>query len=245
MSSQRPHENRRETRRSLGYKMARQPGGEASPKRNSSLNLVTGFFHYLRGEWDALSAWLWRNTEREQGGKWRCEGECVCFAYDEGCVLWVCVWDSVGTAAWTVRACRTSVCVCAFCSAVFKCSLLGRFCIHFYKCFPGLWCILKANVLTFIGGGGGVSTLSECVFVCESCWALSLRQVKQAVVEERQHLSVCVSHSTVGRVSNCLISVLWLWPCGCEPVCLSVCSSLFQYTALSILSACSSECLTV
>lgn len=68
-----------------------------------------------------------------------------------------------------VLAARVCVCVCAFCSAVFKCSLLGRFCIHFYKCFPGLWCILKANVLTFIGRRGGVSTLSECVFVCESC----------------------------------------------------------------------------
>ncbi|GLD72936.1 nesprin-1-like protein [Lates japonicus] len=48
MSSQRPHENRRESRRSLGYKMARRAGGEASPKKNTSLNLVTGFYHYLR-----------------------------------------------------------------------------------------------------------------------------------------------------------------------------------------------------
>ncbi|XP_040920912.1 nesprin-1-like [Toxotes jaculatrix] len=40
--------DRRESRRSLGYKMERRAGGEASPKKNTSLNLVTGFYHYLR-----------------------------------------------------------------------------------------------------------------------------------------------------------------------------------------------------
>ncbi|XP_074471049.1 nesprin-1-like isoform X2 [Sebastes fasciatus] len=54
MSSQRPHENRRESRRSLGYKMARRAGGEGSPKKNTSLNLVTGFFQYLRDEQEAV-----------------------------------------------------------------------------------------------------------------------------------------------------------------------------------------------
>lgn len=30
--------------------MARQTGGESSPKKETSLNLVTGFYHYLRGK---------------------------------------------------------------------------------------------------------------------------------------------------------------------------------------------------
>lgn len=50
MSSQRPHENRGQSRRSLGYRMARRAGGEGSPKKKASLNLVTGFYHYLRGK---------------------------------------------------------------------------------------------------------------------------------------------------------------------------------------------------
>ncbi|XP_029983899.1 nesprin-1-like isoform X1 [Sphaeramia orbicularis] len=54
MSSQHPHENRRESRRSPGYKMARRAGGESSPKKNTSLNLVTGFYHYLRDEQEAV-----------------------------------------------------------------------------------------------------------------------------------------------------------------------------------------------
>ncbi|XP_023266580.1 nesprin-1-like [Seriola lalandi dorsalis] len=54
MSSQSPHENRRDSRRSQGYKMARRAGGEASPKKNTSLNLVTGFYHYLRDEQEAV-----------------------------------------------------------------------------------------------------------------------------------------------------------------------------------------------
>lgn len=169
MSSQRPHENRRETRRSLGYKMARQPGGEASPKRNSSLNLVTGFFHYLRGEWDALSAWLWEilRESREESDAVRAS---VCVLRMMRVVFCGCVCEIV----WALQhgpyvlAARVCVCVCAFCSAVFKCSLLGRFCIHFYKCFPGLWCILKANVLTFIGGRGGAFPPCQSVCLCVS-----------------------------------------------------------------------------
>nr|XP_029132983.1 nesprin-1-like [Labrus bergylta] len=34
--------------------MARRAGGEGSPKKNTSLNLVTGFFHYLRDEQEAV-----------------------------------------------------------------------------------------------------------------------------------------------------------------------------------------------
>lgn len=36
--------------------MAGRVGGEGSPKKNTSLNLVTGFFHYLRGKgkWDGV-----------------------------------------------------------------------------------------------------------------------------------------------------------------------------------------------
>ena len=35
--------------------MPRQPAGtKGSPKKSSSLNLVTEFFHYLRGRWSAL-----------------------------------------------------------------------------------------------------------------------------------------------------------------------------------------------
>lgn len=30
--------------------MAQQTGGESSPKKETSLNLVTGFYHYLRGK---------------------------------------------------------------------------------------------------------------------------------------------------------------------------------------------------
>lgn len=30
--------------------MAQQTGGEGSPKKETSLNLVTGFYHYLRGK---------------------------------------------------------------------------------------------------------------------------------------------------------------------------------------------------
>lgn len=30
--------------------MAQKAGGESSPKKEASLNLVTGFYHYLRGK---------------------------------------------------------------------------------------------------------------------------------------------------------------------------------------------------
>lgn len=44
LSCQHPHEN------SLRHRMAQQTGGENSPKKERSLNLVTGFYHYLRGK---------------------------------------------------------------------------------------------------------------------------------------------------------------------------------------------------
>ncbi|CAL8312783.1 unnamed protein product [Lota lota] len=40
-----------------GFKMApRPPGPQGSPKKSSSLNLVTGFYHYLRGSSRAPAA---------------------------------------------------------------------------------------------------------------------------------------------------------------------------------------------
>ncbi|KAJ0026823.1 hypothetical protein NQD34_017823, partial [Periophthalmus magnuspinnatus] len=54
MSSQRPHDSRQDPKR-LGHKIARRVGGESSPKRNNtSLNLVTGVYHYLRDEQEAV-----------------------------------------------------------------------------------------------------------------------------------------------------------------------------------------------
>ncbi|XP_067337447.1 nesprin-1 isoform X16 [Channa argus] len=54
MSSQRPHENRRYSRCSLWYKMARRAEGEAPQKKSTSLNLVTGVYQCLRDEQEAV-----------------------------------------------------------------------------------------------------------------------------------------------------------------------------------------------
>lgn len=67
MSSHRLHENRRESRCSVGHRMAQRAGGVGSPKKKTPLNLVAGFYHYLRGKC-------------EHG----CEAGSVC-----GCSVWV------------------------------------------------------------------------------------------------------------------------------------------------------------
>lgn len=73
-SSQCPHENRQKPARGLGWKMAQRVGGEGSPKK-TSLNLVAGFYHYLRGKWGSVSAQqpaLLRKLGRESGVESSC-----------------------------------------------------------------------------------------------------------------------------------------------------------------------------
>lgn len=75
--------------------MARRAGGEGSPKKNTSLNLVTGFYHYLRGKWDSVCMNVCPQLEWIV---WEKEGKYVVwvdFACVVGCAACVCVWFSV------------------------------------------------------------------------------------------------------------------------------------------------------
>lgn len=116
MSSQHSHENRWESRRSLRHRMAQRAGGEGSPKKKTSLNLVTGFYHYLRGKCDPECV----SPFEMNGVRKREQVHSVC--------VYVCVWLCVtrhGTAVWTlcsycawscvfrsVVSLRSVVCVC-------------------------------------------------------------------------------------------------------------------------------------
>lgn len=70
--------------------MARQVGGEASPKKNTSLNLVAGFYQYLRGKWGSLCARLCAcvcPAETERDSKKKASAQNVYFCMCVGCVI--------------------------------------------------------------------------------------------------------------------------------------------------------------
>lgn len=84
--------------------MAQRAGGEGSPKKKTSLNLVTGFYHYLRG---------------------KCERECVSHFEMDGVRKSVNVCES----AW--HCSMDSVFLLHVAMCVLQCSFLTKCCVDF------------------------------------------------------------------------------------------------------------------
>lgn len=117
--------------------MARRVGGEGSPKK-TSLNLVAGFYHYLRGKWGSVSAQQRALQQRK-------------FLYVYSACIVFCVFVVLHCSVESVHAFNCAGCFFLLFILVvesmsekrdtdLKCTFLGRLCMFVFAFeFGGCW----------------------------------------------------------------------------------------------------------